>query len=500
MRIKPRFMSQVLGLSCLILLAGCSSVQSPTMSVEEGSREDQAEVGRLFTVKPEANKKAALKPLSFPREAAFLSYPNDAVYSNMTAKDAFSELVGDHPVQFNLVTSDNPKVFSLLNAPTVKSHLDSIMVQADWTYKFISGVFVVTDVETRRFKLDVTPGTRKYTLLVDSLSKGTDSANTLTGGDDPYDLLADSMETIGFSSSKDASANAQDSGESSELQAKFSIMPAAGLMIVSARPNLVRKAEELVHWFNTGHTARATVEIALYELDFTRSTDRSLDLSLLSSAAMDTALNITSPAISNVSVGTAGFSMDLTDEADRLYGSAAIVKWLRSHGSVSKVIQTRKELINNEVQTIEKRNNNPFIEKVSQSTQSAGATTSTAPEVIFGNEDEGHSMHVLPTINTDTGRVTLRLNYSTGLLRGKKDYSFGDGALEGESILTSKKSEVITMSLRDGEARIISSAAITDRRSARGSTPLLPMVGDSLQDTESNKEYVLYVSVVIEKD
>ena len=498
MRIKPRFMSQVLGLSCLILLAGCSSVQRPTMSVEESSREDQAEVGRLFAVKPKANKKAALKPLSFPREAAFLSYPNDAVYSNMTAKDAFSALVGDHPVQFNLKGTNNPKVFSLLNAPTVKSHLDSIMVQADWTYKFISGVFVVTDIETRRFKLDVTPGTRKYTLLVDSLSKGTDSANTLTGGDDPYDLLADSMKTIGFSSAGGVEPDA--GGEGSDIPAKFSIMPAAGLMVVSARPNLVRKAEDLVRWFNAGHTARATVEIALYELDFTRSTDRSLDLSLLSSAAMDTALNITSPAISNVSVGTAGFSMDLTDEADRLYGSAAIVKWLRSHGSVSKVIQTRKELINNEVQTIEKRNNNPFIEKVSQSTQSAGATTSTAPEVIFGNEDEGHSMHVLPTINTDTGRVTLRLNYSTGLLRGKKDYSFGDGALQGENILTSKKSEVITMSLRDGEARIISSAAITDRRSARGSTPLLPMVGDSLQENESSKEYVLYVSVVIEKD
>ncbi|MDA8663401.1 hypothetical protein N9L66_00375 [Porticoccaceae bacterium] len=485
-------------LSCATLMAACASVDRPNESVETLAHEDKAAIERLFSVKPEANRKSSLKPLSFPRNAEFLSYPTDIVYANMGAKDAFQTLLGDHPVQFNLKGSNNPKVSSLLNAPTIKSHLDSVAIQANWAYKFVGGVFVVSDIETRRFKLDVTPGERKYKLLVDSLSDGTESANTLEGGDDPYDLLSESMKTIGFSSGLDDDEGVGGADKDAALQARFSIMPAAGLMIVSAPPSLVRRASDLVDWFNTGHTARATVEIALYELDFTRNTDRSLDLSLLSSAAVDSALNITSPAISNVSVGSAGFSMDLTDEADRLYGSAAIVKWLRSHGAVSKVIQTRKELVNNEVQTIEKRNNNPFIEKVSQSTQSAGATTSTAPEVIFGNEDEGHSMHVLPTINTDTGKVTLRLNYSTGLLRGRQDYSFGDGALEGENILTSKKSEVITMSLRDGEARIITSATIADRRVMRGDTPMLPVLGDSLQETESEKEYVLYVSVVIE--
>lgn len=492
--INKHLVCRTVGLSFALMISSCASIDSPLKTVEEQSYEDKAQSERLFSVTPEPNKKSDLKAMSFPREAAFLSYPSDTVYSDMRAKDAFAVLIGDHPVQFDLKSKNNPKVSSLLNAPTVKSHLDSVCVQANWSYTFVNGVFIVTDVETRRFKLDVTPGTRQYKLLVDSLSGSGDSANTLEGGDDPYDLLSDSMKTIGFT----LGTGAGEDGEGGSIPALFSIMPAAGLMVVSAPPNLVRRAEDLVEWFNTGHTARATVEIALYELDFTRGTDRSLDLSLLSSAAVDTALNITSPAISNVSVGSAGFSMDLTDEADRLYGSEAIVKWLRSHGSVSKVIQTRKELINNEVQTIERRDNNPYVEKVSQSTQSAGATTSTAPEVIFGNEDEGHSMHVLPTINTDTGKVTLRLNYSTGLLRGTKAYSFGDGALEGQNILTSKKSEVITMSLRDGEARIITSATIADRRSLRGDTPLLPVLGDNVQSSESQKDYVLYVSVVIE--
>ena len=104
------------------------------------------------------------------------------------------------------------------------------------------------------------------------------------------------------------------------------------------------------------------------------------------------------------------------------------------------------------------------------------------------------------SVNEGVGGVLELLQHDRALGLFDQFLGFGDGALQGENILTSKKSEVITMSLRDGEARIISSAAITDRRSARGSTPLLPMVGDSLQENESSKEYVLYVSVVIEKD
>jgi hypothetical protein len=500
--IKNKALKRGLGLLLLGSLSSCATITMPDGSVEESIEQERKDIVEMrnkdvgVVYKPLPNKKSALKSVVVPREAAFLQYPTALVYRNSPAREAIQNLVYGYPVRFDLFENTDPIVSSRVNAVTLKDHLDAIMVQADWHYDFVDGVFIVTDIQTERFNLIVPPGKRGYDVNVDSLARDSGGANSLVGGEDPHALLQDAMESIGFISD-DASQGQLASGFRAGKMAKFSIMTFPNIMVVTASPNLVRKAKELVSWFNSGHSTKAEIEVALYELEFSRGSDRSLDLNLLSSAALDSVLNISGPAISSASVGAAGLTLVLNDEADRLNGSSSVLNWLKSHGATSRVMSFRRELSNNELATVESRQANPYVEKVAQTNVSTGASTSQVPDVILSNRDTGYSMHILPTINADTDEVSLRINYSIAAVNGSLDYSFDEGRVSGQAPKTLNKNEVISVGLRDGEAKIISSALISDKSSLKGKTPLLPILGDSQSTSEDTKEYVLYISAVI---
>ena len=281
--------------------------------------------------------------------------------------------------------------------------------------------------------------------------------------------------------------------------ASFAIMQSVGIMVVRGRPNQVRAAEDLVRWFNAGHNNKAVVEIAIYEIDFRRKNQRQLDLNLLRSAGLGAALWSNGPSIDS-GIGSGGLSLQLNDPGSRLQGSAAVLNWLRQHGHTSTQIHRRLELTNNEVATIESRRTNPYVESLERELVTQNDVSRFETQVELGETDTGWAMNILPTIDSGTRDISVRLNLSRATLSELfrvQLWQCADGGVSGSVPAVDKQNDVITVALHDGEAKIITNVTISEVAVGRGETPYLPLVGDAVRDEQHSKDFVLYVSAVL---
>ena len=507
-------------------------------------------VGAVTQVVP---KKAHLQQILVPKDAPWLAYPATAVYRDADPKVVLAGLLGEHPVVYQLSRPEStPRVSHTGGEATLKDYLDAIMIQTNWSYRLHGGVMIVSDILAREFRLLVPPGARSYNLGKSSLeSDSGGGSNDLSGGEDPYEALASAMTSLGFEgdgggdqadsdddrragnrdrldSDRDelrdsrpsdgvaslfgspldaaARAGAGRSGRRDEPVfdpnaidgASFAIMQSVGIMVVRGRPDQVRAAEDLVRWFNAGHNNKAVVEIAIYEIDFRRKNQRQLDLSLLRSAGLGAAVWSNGPSIDS-GIGSGGLSLQLNDPGSRLQGSAAVLNWLRQHGHTSIQIHRRLELTNNEVATIESRRTNPYVESLERELVTQNDVSRFETQVELGETDTGWAMNILPTIDSGTRDISVRLNLSRATLVSYFEYNFGsgDGGVSGSVPVVDKQNDVITVALHDGEAKIITNVTISEIAVARGQTPYLPLVGDSVRDDQHSKDFVLYVSAVL---
>lgn len=507
-------------------------------------------VGAVTQVVP---KKAHLERVLVPKDAPWLAYPATAVYRDADPKVVLAGLLGEHPVVYQLSRPEStPRVSHTGGEATLKDYLDGIMLQTNWSYRLHGGVMIVSDILAQEFRLLVPPGARSYNLGKSSLeSDSGGGSNDLSGGEDPYEALASAMTSLGFEggeggdqqdSDDDRRAGNRDpldlggddlrdsrpsdgvaslfgshfdSAEGSSARrsdrrdepmfdpnaidgASFAIMQSVGIMVVRGRPNQVRAAEDLVRWFNAGHNNKAVVEIAIYEIDFRRKNQRQLDLNLLRSAGLGAALWSNGPSIDS-GIGSGGLSLQLNDPGSRLQGSAAVLNWLRQHGHTSTQIHRRLELTNNEVATIESRRTNPYVESLERELVTQNDVSRFETQVELGETDTGWAMNILPTIDSGTRDISIRLNLSRATLVSYFEYNFGsgDGGVSGSVPVVDKQNDVITVALHDGEAKIITNVTISEIAVERGQTPYLPLVGDSVRDDQHSKDFVLYVSAVL---
>lgn len=442
-----------------------------------------------------------LQEVTVPEGAPWLAYPTTIALVNADARTAIAAVLEGKPVSFQLTRAPefNPLVSDSLSATTVQGQLDAIMAQANWSYEVDSGVVIVTDTVVGNFRLLVPPGRRVYNLATNSLGSAAGSqqgsTNLLNGSQDPYIALSLAMQSLGFIVRDQNQQMAQQLGQQIDGPS-YALIESVGMLVASGAPNKVAEAKQLVEWFNSGHNTKAIVEITVYEIDLSNGFDRSLDVALLREAATQVGLDIARTA-TTASVGNAGLSFAIDDADDRLNGSTAVLSWLNQQGDTSTRLNRRVELTNNELATVESRQNNPYVEEVSRDSFNTGAITSTAPDVQIGNRDTGFALNILPTINPDKGEVSLRINLSRADFIQFFSYSFDEGNIAGQVPIVSEQNDVITVNLYDGEVKIITSAALSERSSSRTSTPLLPRVGDSTADSEKTNDFVMVVSVVL---
>ena len=471
----PQTLRFNLGLLLALLSGGCGnyhlgSDQSIAADLHRQSQEletlrDQG-VGAVTQMVP---KKSHLMRVLVPASAPWLAYPATAVYRDADPKVVIESLLGEHPVVYQLSRPDSTsRVSHTGGEATLKDYLDAIMSQTNWTYRLQDGVMIVSDIDTREFRLLVPPGERSYTLGKSSLEGDSGGgSNELSGGEDPYQALANAMTSLGFTGgnqrrrqddrrtdsrgraplslyptgSSDGTTNGNDSEagffrapldtedhvfvrrpltrgggllDPNTIEgASFAILQSVGIMVVRGRPDQVRAAEDLVRWFNAGHNNKAVIEIAIYEIDFRRQDQRQLDINLLRAAGLGAAAWSTGPSL-DTGIGSGGLSLQLNDLSSRLRGTSAVLSWLRQHGNTSVQIHRRLELTNNEVATIESRRTHPYVHSLERQLVSQNDVSRFETQVQLGETDTGWAMNILPTIDSGTRDISVRLNLSRG--------------------------------------------------------------------------------------
>lgn len=100
------------------------------------------------------SKKSHLKRVLVPASAPWLAYPATAVFRDADPKVVIESLLGEHPVVFQLSRPNSTsRVSHTGGEATLKDYLDAIMSQTNWTYRLQDGVMIVSDIDTREFRL-----------------------------------------------------------------------------------------------------------------------------------------------------------------------------------------------------------------------------------------------------------------------------------------------------------------------------------------------------------
>ncbi len=475
-------------------LAGCALEREIAERIEA----DQAVPDTLRSVSqnppPSVQRTRNLQEVRLPLGGEWLGEPMSIALRDIDAKSAIQVLVGNTPVVFRL--SDQATEITVKesrNAHSIKDHLDAVSLQANWAWSFSNGVIVVTDTVTTEVPLRVSPGRRTFSMNTDSLldTNAVDGANVLLGGSNPYDALREALRSVGFSQGE-----IFNNGPAAPPQNTFAIMDYASVVILTGRPNTVRAGTAVIERFNQGHTARAIFEITIFEIKFRDGSDRRLDLNLLRATANELGLRI-DPAETLSSLGSAGLSMQWNRPGDRLLGSTATLRWLNEHGSTSTRLHRRIELTNNELVTVRNLTVVPYVREVSQNEFSSFGGVNGSTEVVIENSNTGFALNVLPTIDLEQREVTLRINLSQASIVDTFTYSYDDDSVAGEIPIIKQQDDVITVSLRDQEAKLVTSATLTARSSLQATTPFLPLLGDTAVSSENRADFVMLVSVVL---
>ena len=440
---------------------------------------------------------------------AWLYEPVSLGSRSAPASAAIRVVVGERPLRFDLHDANrNPTVENARSATTAREHLDSLVAQADWVWIVEAGVVVVRDRIVEMVDLDVTPGIRTTTTGIDGLGNsrggqggGGAATNTLIAPNDPYEALANSLEALGFTGG-DAAGATTTSPEFLQdertrcADGKYEVLAYTGMAVLSGCPSRVRQGRRVVERFNAGHYRSAVAEVTVFEIDFSQGRERSLDLNLLRQTANRLGVQI-EPA--GTTTGSAGLTFDWQRPNDRLMGSEAMLRWLQTQGQTSTRLHRRVELTHNEMSTIRDVRIVPYVREVSVTNQFAGASSNVTPSVTIEDALSGFVLSILPTIPMSSDTVSMRMNLSRASLVDNLSYSFADGLISGSVPVLAQQDDVVTVSLADGEAAIVSSVTLRDSRSSIGRFPVLPVIGDEVMDSESQSDFVLLVSVVMEQ-
>lgn len=488
-------------LAAAALAAGCATApggaeapsdEAEDPAVEPVEAEDEAAQGASETPARYAERIPA-RELLIPLGAEWLAEPLSAEYRSLPATVAIRQVTQGRPLRLDVGGGD-PLVDSPPGAVTVQEHVESICSQADWSWSADGGVVLVTDIETRTFALAAQPGEATANMKLRGLAEGgsgEEGANTVALTLSPYrDEVAELVRTVlGMGDGEAAGAGGED--DQVDPRTGVVVLPSANAVVVTARPHLMRRVEDALGRYNRSTARTVRLHVALYEVETTGGEDRGVNLTALRAAAVDFGLRVTAPAS-----GTDGAVAELTFlEGNRADGSRAVVRWLRTEGRVSTALDDVVEIRNNAVATVDATETRQFVAKVTRTTEIAGPAQVATPEVELGELRLGWSLAVQPTIVE--GEVTVRVALSRRALIEERPFSLGGGAIEGSTFTTDDFNRVMSVSLRNGETKLLTSLADSSSREGRRGVPWLGWLGEGRELKEREREAVLLMTAEI---
>jgi len=467
----------------LALFAGLSGCNS---SPETHSSIDQIQE-RIEEIRGAADEPAptGLKRIKAPRMSVWLDQRITARFSNLDVRSAIDLVVQERPVRYNMSHSQTRQAVKWSpSALTIRDHLDSITAQADWAYRVEKGVIQIYDIETRHFPLAAQPGTTQADMKMRNLSTSDSggSDNTVSVVLDPYTTeLIELVETV-----LGLEAESTEPGQTDPRTA-VAILPAANQLVVTARPGAMRRVEEVIRQYNLSTSAIVRVHISIMEVDVSDSEKHNLLLDIVRQSGNFTVdLGITGDI-----TGSAGSLIGTVTRPDSPYrGSGVIYNWLKKFGDTSIAYDDTIEILNNHVASIDATRTESYVSKITFTVTGSGDSESRTPEVEFSELRTGLAIHLQPTVQAD--QITLRMALSRSSLVERVPFNYS--GIEGENFVTDDFNRVLSVSLRDGEPKLLmsfSEAVVSDQKEK---IPFLGVLGNRSDTQDRSRETVMMIT------
>ena len=466
-----------------LLLAGCGGgkkADDPDTKIREALERIEAARQELPDSKP------VVKRIEIPRAEAWLSRKLAARYEDARADHAFQWVAQSRPVRFNFIVAENtPKVRWSPRARTIRQHLDAIAAQADWSYVVERDVIQVYDIETRHFALATQPGSTESTLGLRNLSDAgaAQTDNTAEISFDPYQAeIRQAVEGV-------LGLGGDAEGLAIDPRTRVTIAPSANLLIVTARPHAMRKVERVMDRYNGSSAAIVRIALSILEVEFSDRKERDLLLQLLRSSS-DLPLSVIMglpgglPAYAGGTTSNFGI-LGPSDAPGRYTGSGAVIEWLDEFGEASVQYDDTVEVQNNRVASVDVTRTRQYVSRISFEVVGEGASVIATPEVEFEQLRTGLVMHLQPTLVDD--RITVRMGMSRSSEVGEHPYNFS--GIQGTNFVTEDFNRVISVSLSDGEPKLLSSFSQNETRNAKRSR--IPFLGPLGRDRSDRRRETL---------
>ena len=464
------------------------------------SEEDPVETGTEETTDGAGRRVAtseAAREVLVPRGAEWLAEVLQAEYAGVAASVALRQVTRGRPLRLDVGGLD-PLVGSQPGAVTVQDHVTSICAQADWACNAVGGVLVVSDMETRTLRVGVQPGTSKASLKMRALSSEEDETS---GGEDdetgvevgfaPFlDEVVGLVETVlGIGGEEDGE---DAGGPTVDPRTGVTVLPSANAVVVRARPHMMRAVERELARFNEAAAQTVRLHVAVYEVSSRDGSERGVDLWALRDAAIGFGLRVEAGS----TIGTGGVARVDFLEGNRAHGSRAVLRWLESAGTTRVSLNEVLEVRNNQVASVDATETRQFVAQISQGAAAIAAVLEVGPpEVLWKELRLGWSVALQPTIVGE--QVTVRVALSRRTLIEERPYSFGDGAVEGVNFVTDDLNRMMSVTLRSGETKLLTSWGNTTSRQTESGVPWLGWLGRGGRDEEREHEVVLLMSAEV---
>ena len=465
--------------AAILMLTACA--QRPPVSEQTKAISEEIEELRK---KQEQTQVPELKRIIVPRMSAWLDQRITARFNHLDARSAIDLVVQKRPVRYNTGDSQAQTVKWSPSALTIRDHLDSITAQADWNYRVEKGVVQVYDIETRHFALAAQPGAARADMKMRNLSTSDSggSDNTISVALDPY--TAELGELVRSVLGLEA-ASAQP--EQIDPRTAVAILPAANQLVVTAKPSAMRRVEDVIRRYNLSTSAIVRVHISIMEVDVSDSEKHSLLLDIVrQSDNFSIGLNI----IGDVTGSAGSLAGIINNPNSRYRGSGLIYNWLKKFGDTSIAYDDTIEILNNHVASIDATRTESYVSKITFTVTDGGGSESKTPEVEFSELRTGLAIHLQPTVQDN--QITLRMALSRSTLIDRIPFNYS--GIEGETFVTDDFNRVLSVSLKDGEPKLLMSFSEAVVRDQKEKIPFLGVLGNSSDTQDRSRETIMMIT------
>lgn len=442
-----------------LVLAGCATAPVSTvtpMPTEVTPLGSSAGSKRL----PDAQR------VRVPQAVSWLLDPISVSYVGLASSVVVEQILPPGRVRLDGL-GPGPVVARPRDARSRLEHLNAICAQANWAWHTANGVIIISPVATRSFEINIAPGQSTGRVGVGGLGDGgkADGINNTEFISDAYASLLGAVKAL---------TGADDDSETSELasdgdsRAEVSLAPEAGLLLVTAPPDVMGRVESMVDDFNQRLNRRVSIEYVLYEVDVTETENRGLDVQALRDAAMSGGFNFLGPSFNTGATGELSLQFDDDNSFDR---ASVILGWLRGLGNAEMSVRKKVIAQHNQVTSLRDVDTLRYVESVTVDRQVTAGTVEKLTTVKTNELNTGESWVVLPNIGNE--RVYLRLALTRAELTGVDEYDYNGGYISGRLPQSAEKDLGFPISLIDGETRIITNLSSTRARTNENGTPLL---------------------------